>query len=235
MLMNRNTNESMRQMWLKNALSALPVGAKILDVGAEELKNFEYCAHLNYTSQDFCQYKGLQDYKSAEGLLVNLWDTQGIDLVSDICHIPADDSSFDAILCGEVLEHVPDPVAAIQEFSRLLRAGGILILTAPFSAIVHMAPYHFYTGFTKYWYQHHLPNNGFCMQTLDANGDWHSLLSQELSRLGSLERQAGNWSWPLAYLYFYLGRLFFNILSNKKMTDLACFGFHCIAVKSAAQ
>lgn len=159
------------------------------------------------------------------------WDTTRIDLVSDITQIPAPDASFDAILCSEVLEHVPEPTHALDEFARLLKSGGCLILTAPFASNVHMAPYHFCSGFSKYWYHHHLESRGFEIQSLVANGDWYGLLRQEISRLGGMERQHGNWTWPLAYAYGMLGYLYFALRAKKRAEDLACFGWQCVAVK----
>ena len=43
-----------------------------------------------------------------------------IDLFSDITAIPAPDASCEAILCSEVLKHVPEPNHAVDEFARLL-------------------------------------------------------------------------------------------------------------------
>nr|WP_274518156.1 class I SAM-dependent methyltransferase [Candidatus Symbiobacter mobilis] len=106
--------------------------------------------------------------------------------------MPESDASFDAILCSEVLEHVPEPTHALDEFARLLKPGGCLILTAPFASNVHMAPYHFCSGFSKYWYQHHREQRRFRIESLVAHGDWYALLRQEISRLGSMERQRGN-------------------------------------------
>ncbi|TSA56879.1 MAG: hypothetical protein D4R39_03380, partial [Methylophilaceae bacterium] len=54
----KNINEIDRQAWLKQILTALPQGARILDAGAGELKNRQYCGHLDYVSQDLCQYQG---------------------------------------------------------------------------------------------------------------------------------------------------------------------------------
>lgn len=40
-------------------------------------------------------------------------------------------SSFDAVLCTEVLEHVPDPEAVVQNIHRVLKKGGQLVVTVP--------------------------------------------------------------------------------------------------------
>lgn len=50
----------------------------------------------------------------------------------DVTHLDHPADTFDAILSFEVLEHVPNYEAALSEFSRTLKPGGYLILTAPF-------------------------------------------------------------------------------------------------------
>jgi SAM-dependent methyltransferase len=42
------------------------------------------------------------------------------------------EGEFDAIVCLDVLEHVPDPPAVVAGFSRWLRPGGLLVAHAPF-------------------------------------------------------------------------------------------------------
>lgn len=227
----KDINESNRQLWLKKTLATIPQNSRLLDAGAGELKNRQYCGHLEYVSQDFCQYQGVTG-GCYEGLQSKEWNTSQIDLVSDITAIPAPDASFDVILCSEVLEHIPEPTHALDEFARLLKPQGKLILTAPFNSLVHMAPYHFCTGFSRYWYEHHLVKRGFWIEELIPNGDWYSLLRQEITRLGGLERQRGNWSWPLGYAYSVLGLLYFKLRDRQRAEDLACFGFHCVAKKS---
>jgi SAM-dependent methyltransferase len=167
----------------------------------------------------------------AEGLSSTPWDASKVNIISDITSIPEPDGSFDAILCSEVLEHVPEPTHALDEFTRLLKPGGILILTAPFASNVHMAPYHFCSGFSKYWYQHHLTARGYKIRELIANGDWYALVRQEITRLGGMERSKGNWTWPLAYLYALLGVGYFALRLKRTAPDLACFGWQCVAVK----
>lgn len=227
-LIYADINESKRQVWLKSALSSIPAGWRILDAGAGELKNKIYCRHLEYVSQDFCQYDGKGDGK---GLQTEKWDTGKIDIISDITEIPESDGSFNVILCSEVFEHLPDPLKTLDEFRRLLKIGGKLIITAPFNSLVHFAPYHYCTGFSRYWYEYHLPERGFEIEELTPNGDWYGLLRQEIIRLCILERQRKNWAWPLAYLYGLLGIIYFKVRKKIKADDLACFGWHCIATK----
>lgn len=233
--MLRSRNESDRNAWIRTTLAGIPAGWRILDAGAGELRNRPHCSHLTYVSQDFCQYGGAAapDVVS-EGLQNRKWDTSGIDLVSDISEIPAPDASFDAILCSEVLEHVPDPNLALDEFARLLRPGGRLIITAPFASMVHQAPFHFCTGFSRYWYEHQLGKRGFRILELVPNGDWYDYLKQEICRLPIMERQKGNWAWPVALGYALLGLGYFKIRSRKSAADFGCFGYHCVAERLPA-
>jgi ubiquinone/menaquinone biosynthesis C-methylase UbiE len=52
-------------------------------------------------------------------------------LVSDAGPWELEDSSFDAIWAGEVLEHVADTSAWLSEVRRVLRSGGSLLLSTP--------------------------------------------------------------------------------------------------------
>jgi SAM-dependent methyltransferase len=203
---------------------------RILDAGAGELRNKPLCAHLNYVSQDVCQYEGTGD---AHGLQTGTWDTSKIDLVCDIVNVPEPDASFDVILCSEVFEHLPDALKALDEFERLLKPGGKLILTAPFASLVHFAPYHYATGFSRYWYEYHLPPRNFEIQELTPNGDWFSYAKQEMLRLPGMARRYGDWCWPLAYLVAGVGLIYFSLRGKPRVgaEDMACFGWHCVAIK----
>ena len=60
-----------------------------------------------------------------------------IDVVGDVLHMPFKDDGFDTVISTQVLEHVEKPWIMVGEINRILKSGGICILSAPF-----MAPYH---------------------------------------------------------------------------------------------
>jgi SAM-dependent methyltransferase len=181
-------NAATRDAWVAEALAALPAGARLLDAGAGECQYKKHCGHLKYVAQDVAVYDG----KGDTGLQTGSWDFSQIDIVSDILDIPELDASFDAVLCTEVLEHLPDPVRGLDEMARLLRPGGTFIITAPFWSLTHFAPYHYATGFNRYFYEFHLGRLGFDIVEMTPNGNFFECVGQELRRVAEMgQRFAG--------------------------------------------
>jgi len=80
-----------------------------------------------------------------EGMInLDLFPLQNVDIVADAHHLPFRDSSVDGIHCDAVLEHVQDPYIAVQEMSRVLRRGGMIIAWVPFIAHYHPVPSDFH-------------------------------------------------------------------------------------------
>jgi SAM-dependent methyltransferase len=52
-------------------------------------------------------------------------------LGADTTGLPFGDGTFDALFAGEILEHVADPAAVLAEWARLVRPGGVLVVTTP--------------------------------------------------------------------------------------------------------
>lgn len=48
--------------------------------------------------------------------------------VADLTRLPYADGAFDAVVCGWVLEHLPDPRPGLRELARVLSPGGQLLL-----------------------------------------------------------------------------------------------------------
>jgi SAM-dependent methyltransferase len=51
-------------------------------------------------------------------------------VAADLTRLPYANASFDAVVCGWVLEHLPDPRPGLAELARVLRPGGKLLLLA---------------------------------------------------------------------------------------------------------
>jgi ubiquinone/menaquinone biosynthesis C-methylase UbiE len=145
-----------RVLWTQEQIAFLPAGTRVLDVGAGTAPYRQNFAHCEYVTQDLAQTPGLHYGK--------------IDIISDCGAIPVADESFDAVLCTEVLEHVPDPIGTLREIARILRPGGKLILTAPLGSGLHQLPYHYYGGFTRSFYERYLPEFGLSIVSIEANG-----------------------------------------------------------------
>lgn len=222
-------NQNNREIWLKNQLENISNGFKILDAGAGELQYKKYCKHLNYVSQDFGQYNGLGNNV---GLQTQNWDNSKLDIVCDITKIPEPNSSFDAIMCIEVFEHIPAPIEAIKEFSRLLKKGGALMITAPFCSLTHFAPYHFYSGFNKYFYEKHLVDHGFIIEEIVANGSFFEYLAQEIQlRIPNQYTSQTLNDTEKTYKNNILNLLEKMNSQDSGSSEMLCFGYHIRARK----
>lgn len=222
-------NEAPREKWLEAALGMVPAGARILDAGAGTQRYKKFCSHLRYVSQDIAQYDGIGDHV---GLQTGSFDFGKLDIVSDIGSIPEPDGSFDAIMCVEVFEHLPDPQPALKEFSRLLRPGGQLIITAPFCSLTHFAPYHYATGFSRYWYEKNLETNGFGEISVTPNGNFFEFLAQEVYRLPSTAKRYANRQLGLGgFIGMFLIQQALKSLSraDRGSNELLYFGNHVTA------
>lgn len=225
------TNETNREAWLEQALKKIPAGSRILDTGAGEQKYKHLCSHLHYVSQDFAQYNGKGN---AMGLQTGSWDQTRLDIVSDITSIPEPDRSFDAIMCIEVFEHLPNPLLAIKEFTRLLKRGGQLIITAPFCSLTHFSPYHFYSGFNRYFFETHLPSFGYHIVDLQENGNFFEFLSQEIRRIPYVAKRYAKCRphfWEYGAIFLVLKMLERFTRKDTGSTEILHFGCFIRALK----
>lgn len=95
---------------------------------------------------------------------------------------PAGDASVDLVLATETLEHVLEPGAFLAEARRVLRPGGRLVITVPFSARWHYIPYD-YWRFTPSSLLSLLQQAGFAEVAIYARGNELTVLCSKLISL----------------------------------------------------
>jgi glycosyltransferase involved in cell wall biosynthesis/predicted SAM-dependent methyltransferase len=224
-----DANQRTRDTWVRTKARAIPAGSRVLDVGAGTCPYRDAFAHCEYRTQDFKRYEGVK--------LGGTVDYGDIDYVSDIVAIPVPDASFDVVLCTEVLEHVPEPAAALREMARVLRPGGRLLLTAPLGSGLHQQPFHYYGGFTPHWYEHFAGECGLEIREVTPNGGMFALLAQECARVAWTMPQHqhlhGAATAQLAALFGeWLPRMLHG-LDRQCTIDQFTIGYHVDAVKPA--
>ncbi|NEQ84395.1 MAG: class I SAM-dependent methyltransferase, partial [Moorea sp. SIO2I5] len=182
------------------------------------------------TSQDFGEY----DPSVQIGLQKKSFSYGKTDIVSNITNIPREDCSFDVVLCSEVLEHVLEPQAALRELARLIVPSGLLILTAPFCSLTHFAPFHFSTGFSKFFYQENISQLGCEIIEIYPNENYFDYLAQELRRLPGIRQKYTDYKsnfWMRFAQKLLLRELAKYSSSDKQSSELLCYGFHVLAQK----
>ena len=84
-------------------------------------------------------------------------------------HLPLADASVETLLLTEVLEHLREPGPVLEELSRVLKPGGVLIVSAPMIYNVHGAPHDFFR-FTPDGLRYVLERAGFQIVKLWPQG-----------------------------------------------------------------
>jgi len=115
-----------RRRIVREALGAAP-DERILDVGCGP--GF-YCAELAEEVGPSGSVVGVDSSPAMLQLATRRCaQYRGIELRrADAVSLPVDDASFDAALCVQVLEYVPDPTAALREMHRALLPGGRVVV-----------------------------------------------------------------------------------------------------------
>jgi hypothetical protein len=85
----------------------------------------------------------------------------------------------------------------MKELARILQPGGALILTAPLGSGIHQEPYHYYGGYTPWWYERFLRAAGFEKIRIEANEGSLRFFGQEALRFVRTTRPFGL---PLPFL-----------------------------------
>ncbi|MFT3789796.1 MAG: class I SAM-dependent methyltransferase [Rudaea sp.] len=111
-----------------------------------------------------CEYIGLDYPLTAQGA----YGTRP-DVFADGGLLPFRDGTFDTVLLLEVLEHVAEPARVLSEIERVLKSGGVLLLSMPFLYPLHDAP-HDYQRYTAPGLKYAVVRAGLdCIEPLPRN------------------------------------------------------------------
>lgn len=111
-------------------------GDKVLDMGCGSGRHVsracaDYDAFVVGADLDFEDLKSartnIKAHESYGGKLRGRWAISR----ADITALPFSDSSFDHVICSEVMEHIPDDRQAAEELIRVLKTGGTLTISVP--------------------------------------------------------------------------------------------------------
>lgn len=93
--------------------------------------------------------------------------------------IPLPAASADTVLSTQVLEHVAEPALYLREAARVLRPGGILLLTCPGAFMLHEEPHDYYR-YTRFGLAHLLGAAGFEILRMEEGGGAWRVIGQAL-------------------------------------------------------
>jgi len=121
------------ERFLFDSLKLLKKKSKILDAGAGKCPYRKIFKDHIYESMDM-----------PDGFYENKHTFE-----STLSSMPVKDGVYDAVVLTQVLEHVHNPLETLMEINRVLKPGGILLLSVPLNGPLHGEPFHFFQ-FTHY-------------------------------------------------------------------------------------
>ena len=168
---NDSIEYSLRRQYIDNffcrVAKNLPSGSLVLDLGG---KRFRKRGYFNIESFP------------VRTVYLNNTAVSGPHVVADAAKIACKAGAFGAVICSELLEHVPDPGEVVREAYRVLAPNGLLLICVPFLYRIHPDP-HDYGRYTDHYWRELLTANGFTIISIEKQGLFWSVLIDMLREL----------------------------------------------------
>lgn len=211
--------------FVEQSCASIAPGARVLDAGAGQGQYKSYLNHTRYVGVDLA----VGDIN---------WNYSGLNAISDLVRLPFNEGTFDAVICTQVLEHVPEPLQVLREICRVLKSGGRLFLSAPQSSHQHQKPHDFYR-YTSFGLCYLLEHAELKVESIQPMGGYFWYLSFQLRNINYWLFPKGmrgrRWTWPLravfgVVLQLILPLILFYLDPLDRIKD-ETFGYVCTAVK----
>ncbi len=108
---------------LRNVISFVPEDKVVVDVGGGSGVLAKLLGDTNAVVSSDISLKCVKNARKLDAR------TRGV--VNDAMNLPYSDASADVVACVELIEHLTDPDKCLSEIQRILKPGGILVLTTP--------------------------------------------------------------------------------------------------------
>ncbi len=194
------------------------IKGRVLDVGAGS-----YSRYIDF-------------FKFDEYIKMNTELGKNTDIVGKAENIPCEEASFDSIVCTQVLGDVFEIQKAFSEFYRVLKSGGVILITESLFDPLHDEPNDFWR-FTQHSLQRLAEDAGFEVKVLEHRGGYRSVMAQLKARYW-IERFSVNEKWfarPFSFLMKVLGQRAISLDRKDKNPVNYTFahGYILIAQKNA--
>ena len=178
---------------IKKFLNKVEINGDVLDVGAQKAQYKKYVKCRKYMTLD-------------------LDPSHNPDICCDAHEIKSKPKSFQMVIATEVLEHCYDPQKVVNEIYRVLKPGGICLISVPFMYHYHIAPgvkdyYRFTKDGLKYMFKKfsdvELKSQGNRFQLIWSNINQGGLISKFFLNIFNLLfslKETKDSNYPLGYI-----------------------------------
>lgn len=148
---------------LQDALRAAPATGALIDVGCGQKPHRDLFPQIRrYDGIDFAGFSVNKDFSTGRPDFTFPAD------YPTHWRLPFADESYDHAAAFEVLEHHPEPAVALRELQRVIRPGGHVYLSWPFSFPLHEEPHDYFR------YTHHAMERLGRSAGLEPVGFWRT-------------------------------------------------------------
>ena len=138
--------------------------------------------------------------------------------------LPLADGSVDSILCADVIAHIYKPHQLFEEFARVLRPGGKLVLFTPFQYWISEPPHDYYR-FSRYALEHMCADAGLSQPDIQTYGGQRAIELDVLNK-----RLTSKWGWR----WFRVVRAWKQLWLSDTNPERHPLGYTLVAQKSNA-